>query len=134
MKCLRLFALLALAGAATTSSADIQIDPDFSAGGSTEPLPLPVTYTFMTSWDGIQWTTEQKESTREAMTYLNSLFVSQPAIVELPEPAGGQTLRWGGADFFKDQGTWTLNGHDIPMDLTDAIAVATKKGLKPPPG
>lgn len=133
MKHLRILTLLALVAAAAPLQADISIDPDFSAGGASAPLPLPVTYTFMTSWDGIQWTAEQKDSARLAFDYLESFFVTQPALVELPGP-DDFTIRWAGPDFFKDQGTWTLNGQPINMNLTGALAVATKKGLVPPVG
>jgi len=133
MKHLRILTLLAIVATAASLRADIPIDPDFSPGGTTAPLPLPVTYTFMTSWDGIQWTAEQKDSARLAFDYLESFFVTQPALVELPGP-DDFTMRWAGADFFKDQGTWTLNGQPIDMDLSDGPAVATKKGLVPPAG
>jgi hypothetical protein len=123
-----------LALMATTSQAgDIRIDPDFSPGGTTGPLPLPVTYQFMTSWDGIQWTGEQMTSTREGLAYLNGFFINQPAIKEF-EGVENVTIRWAGADFFKNQGTWKLNGNDIDMDLTGALGVATKRGLVPPDG
>lgn len=127
--------LCALTVMATNSHAqDIPIDPDFSAGGTTGPLTLPVSYQFSTSWDGIQWTAEQMTSTREGLAYLNGFFVDQPAITEFTKGLQNVTIRWAGADFFKDQGTWKLNGKDIPMNLNGKLAVATKRGLVAPEG
>lgn len=134
MKMHKMTLLTILSLVATTSQArDIRIDPDFSPGGSVGPLPLPVSYRFMTSWDGVQWSSEQMTSTRGGMANLNAYFEDQPAIREF-EAAQDFTMRWAGPDFFKDQGTWKLNGNDINMDLTGALAVATKRGLTAPPG
>lgn len=119
--------------ALTSQAQPINIDPDFSPGGNTEPLPLPVSYRFMTSWDGVQWNPNQMTTTRAGMANLNEYFQDQPAIREF-EAAQDFTMRWAGPDFFKNQGTWKLNGNDINMDLTGALAVATKRGLTAPPG
>lgn len=111
----------------------LQIDPDFSAGGSLgEPLLHPVYYEFRTT-DGISWTDEEKNSARAALSYLNRFFVDQPFFTEKDTP-DDFSIRWAGADFFKNYGQGTLNGKPINLNLTGALGVAAKNGLEPPAG
>jgi len=93
-----------------------RIDPDLPQITSA-PLPLPIQFQFQTSWDGINWTSEEKDTIRSAIGYLNTWFVDQPAFVELASP-NDFTLRWAGPDFFKD---WGKHG---PWDLNNQTAIA----------
>jgi hypothetical protein len=109
---------------APPAAGDINIDPQFPTDGATSPLSLPIPYYFKTSWDGVSWTTEQKDSARGALDYLGSFFVDQPAFVEQDSP-DDFSIRWAGEDFFKDwgeSGNWDLN-------LAGGLAVAAKSQI-----
>lgn len=111
----------------------IPIDPEFPAVQDA-PLPMPIYYEFRTSWDGIQWTEEQKESVRGALEYLGSFFTAETPFEELDTP-DDFSIRWAGADFFKDQGPgWTIGGQPLDSNWKDALAVAFKSTVQPPAG
>lgn len=67
-----------------------------------------LTFAFKTSWDGIGWTEEQKNSVRDAFACLDFCLPNQ-----IFEESGDFTLRWAGQEFFKD---WrgTFEGYDHP--------------------
>lgn len=89
-----------------------------------------ITYTFKTSWDGIAWTAEQMDAARDGIQAVDAVLPLQSF-----QETGDFTLRWAGADFFKD---WRDGGaYNHPgWDLTNPLAVSYKhdngpwKGLK----
>lgn len=112
--------------------AQISIDPGFPESAPSQPLSLPIPYSFRTSWDGITWTEEQKTSTRDAISYLETFFIDQPAFFEEASP-DDFTLRWAGSDFFMDHGTGTFLGFPLDLDLSNSLAFAAKPGIENPP-
>jgi len=114
--------LLAISGWQTTLGAII-IDPGVPPGHtSSGPLSLPVPFVFKTSYDNIQWTEEQKQSARQAIAYLGSFFVDQPAFEEKDDP-NDFSIRWAGNDLFKD---WSGGGWSKDWDYSNALAMAVK--------
>lgn len=108
---------------------DILIDPQFPIGGTSSPLPMPILYQFHTSWDGIAWTEEQKESARGALAYLGGFFAVPSAFAEEASP-DDFSIRWAGADFFKDHGEH--GGWDLDFDGALAVAAKTQIGTDAP--
>lgn len=93
---------LSAAACMVATSNAITIDPGVPEGGYTgQTLTLPIKFTFMTSWDGIGWSEEQKNSARDGFAYLSSFFSSQPAFQEEAGP-DDFTIRWAGEDLFKN--------------------------------
>lgn len=99
----------------------VPIDPGVPLGGyPPATLPLPVYYEFRTSWDGIAWSEDQKNSARSAISYLGGFFVDQPAFTEQSTP-DDFSLRWAGADLFKDWGMYGGNSWDYSTALAFAV-------------
>jgi hypothetical protein len=67
------------------------------------------------------------------LEYLGSFFVTSPAFVEIPSP-DDFTLRWAGADFFRNWGQVqrTDNGAMVSLDLTGAEGFSAKEIFIPP--
>ena len=106
-------AIAALVVGVATPATAVSIDPGVIPGGYSATRDLPVSYQFQTSWDGIVWTEEEKDSARAALDFLSGYFLAPSVFVEvlssatpvLLTPAGKPadfTLRWAGNDFFKD--------------------------------
>jgi hypothetical protein len=118
--------------------AQISIDPGFPPSAPSQPLLLPIPYSFRTSWDGIIWTDEQKVSARGAISYLGTFFIDEPAFFEQASP-DDFTIRWARGDFFRDWGTGTFLGYPIDLNLGEkpdgskTLAFAAKPGIENPP-
>ena len=91
-----------------------------------------ITYAFKTSWDGIGWTDEQKGCTRAAIGAIDAVLPNNTFA-----ETGDFTVRWGGADFFKDWRSKDANGNPSGSyaapgwDLTRPLAVAYKHNNGP---
>ena len=91
-----------------------------------------ITYAFKTSADGSEWTAEQKSSAYAAINCLDGVLPLQ-SFVE----SNDFTVRWGGADFFKDWRSKDANGnpsgtYSAPgWDFTGILACAYKHNNGP---
>jgi hypothetical protein len=121
--------LTCFGGSASSQTADeIPIDPGFPPVPS-QPFSLPISYKFNTSFDGIEWTEEEKLAVRQDINYLGSFFEQQPAFVEeYPDI----TLRWAGDDFFSNWGKVPVDGFQLDLNLTGALGFAAKPIFTPP--
>jgi hypothetical protein len=117
------------------AAAPIPIDPPLPAPGPGDP-PSPwhslasqqtITFAFMTSWDGITWSEMIKTTALAAIADLDNQALPYHS---LAEGNTDFTLRWAGADFFRD---WRDDGAytDPGWDLTNPLAVAYKHNNGP---
>lgn len=83
-----------------------------------------ITFAFKTSWDGIAWADDQRAAVYDALDTLDDVLPANTFV-----ESADFTLRWAGADFFKDYRDAT---HSQPgWDLTNPLAVAYKHGNGP---
>jgi hypothetical protein len=85
-----------------------------------------ITYSFMVSWDGITWTEGQKAAARSAVGDLDDVL----PVNEIAEGASDFTMRWAGADFFRnwcDGGKYSADG----WNMTNFLACAYKHNNGP---
>ena len=113
------FSALLFAGAANA----IQIDSPLPTDPSIPPSPWVslgnqpvITYTFMTSWDHVGWTEAQKAPMRAAIKTIDGVLPNNTFT-----ETGDFTVRWGGADFFKD---WRSRDEHGDLDLTGPYSAA----------
>lgn len=151
--CLAAGVLTAVMLPAAASAALVHADP--FPGGYSVQRSLPVHYAFMTSWDGIEWTEQQKSVARTAIAHLGAQFLFSVPFVEItggtsagtgsedgpPAPkVPAFTLRWAGGDFFRD---WPATDPEFfegtgeqerkKFDFSDHFALTYKGDSESPP-
>jgi len=133
--------LIAVILAAVAFATPIQIDPPLPAPGPGDPAspwhsyasqPV-ITFAFMTSWDGLMWSDVMKTSALAAIGDLDDQALPYHTITEGNTDF---TMRWAGADFFKDwrpENGSTNPGWDLgpKADGSFILAVAYKHNNGP---